>query len=437
MTRKGFAIRTALWSARLLFLLGLGGCVTTIQRPAAFPGAAVQQGLTYGQGVDYVELVRKNIDSRLNTLDTTEAATKAGVGVGVAGAAISGIFRAHVHPILGFMTLGGLSYEINQSLDPKTLSAIYTAAVKNLACIDAAGEDAFESLDPQRAALASHAVAIASLTTQLKADIVSAGRDARYADQIASARSAIAGSDAVVAKLNRAVSGASIAQAMKRSADETVYTTNQQLREKQPSIEAIAQAGALFPAFLNSGANVRSDAATAAANITKQVAAHANDPLNDSFVDLQNRLKDELEAVSRISTTIDVRPIAACQTQFAAAAPMALLNTTPVNLNAGATVVLRTASGGPSVPKWSQDVPADVTWNAQLDSLALTARADAAEKSYRLRVTDFAGHSSDEFTLNVHAKAAAAPAPAAPVPAAAAPGPAAGEKKKPPTPPGH
>ena len=59
-------------------------------------------------------------------------------------------------------------------------------------------------------------------------------------------------------------------------------------------------------------------------------------------------------------------------------------------------------------PDWIGPAPVGVTWRQEIGVLILIADAGATAGSYRLRVTDMAGHSSDEFTLNVVGTAMAA-----------------------------
>jgi hypothetical protein len=424
--------------AVMLAVLGvaLSACVTTVPRPEAPNGAKAQAGLTYGDGVDYVENARKNMEAKLAEIDNLEAVTKDGVGLGIAGAGTAAVFHAHEHPILTFLTLGALSYTVNQAVDPKTLAPIYNAGLDNLDCIDSAAAESNASF----AGLGQKAIEIDRLVKQLRADIAAAVAtgNTNYNAVLAEARLAADGGETVLAQIQAYQASNPVPGAMIRATTRTVHAVNQQLRERSPSIEAIAQSGGVFSTFLNSGVGLRADAEAAANKFKKVGAAHAGDALNDRLATNTTALKTALESVSALLAPVNVATITGCSAQFAALSPIVLLTPSPIDLDAGGKAWLQVPGDKPFYLVWAK--PDDVLTDGELQGTWLRALPSAQTKTYKFRVRDQAGHvSTDEYVLNVKAKAAEAPAAAPDAePAAVANKPAGQAKKKPAVPPsGH
>jgi hypothetical protein len=386
----------------------LGGCVTPVERPAQPGGSQSEQGATYSEAAKYVQAARANIEKRLDELDNLDTATKQGVGVGVGGAAALAAFGAKTDPILGALTLGALSYTASRNTDPRTVGAIYVAGLDNLDCIENAG---WEAVAP-RVLVTRRKAEIQRLIGVVRNDIAAAAAtgNAKYKSEIARADLSIAAAEEANARIDDYLASNPVPNLMIQAARKTIYVVNQEVRSRTPDINAIGQSGAFITSFLNTGAETRASVAEAAGRIVPKVASHGGDLINERLVEDQNKLRAAIAGVADLLKPASVTGVAQCKTVIAAAAPLALANPTPVELTAGETIILRTASGAAAFPKWSQDIPNDVTVNSGLGGVSLTARADAKTKTYKLRLTDFNAHpDSEEFALNV--RAAAKPAP--------------------------
>jgi len=391
----------------------MAGCVTTVERPSAPTSKRDDGALTYGQASTYVEGARQNIEKRLGEVDELEAATKLGVGVGIAGAATAAAFDARDNPILGLLTLGALSYTANQAVAPKTLAPLYNAGLENLDCIDGAGAEANGKFVGQSAMLAVKSAQIESLVASLRRDIDEAASNTSLAAVAEEARVAADAGETIRQQIQQYQSYNPVAGAMILSTNRTVRALNQQLRERSPSIEAIAQSGSIFSTFLSSGAGIRKDVAAAAAQVKSAGAAASGNALNDRLTANTARLKALLDSVPPLLTPISVTPIGACQAQFAAEAPLVLQTPSPIEVTAGgAPQRLEVAGEKPFYLLWSK--PSDIQLSPDLHGIAVSATETAKDGEYRFRVKDYTGKvSTDEYVLKIHAKAEGDEAPPA------------------------
>lgn len=395
-------------------VLCVWGCASQVTIPATPATVKTDAGATYSEAIAFVEDARLSLDDRLRQIDRFDAVTKGGVGVGVAGAAAAAAFRANATWVLGLVSLSGLSYTANVATDPHTTASILNAGLGNLDCIAAAGEQGNDAMAGQKYLLGTHQSDIERAVSALQADLAKAEQDPRskpdaegnYADEVARAKKSLATGRDVLGKIAAYLQRNPVASEMIRATRRTLYAVNQQIREKSPSIEAVAQSGAILGTFFTTGADIKTSAADGAAKIRQAVAPHANSPIQDALVDDQNRLRAAFLGIDDLLTPVSIARLGQCQTQFAAAAPLTLTTQSPVVLNAGGTVALRVMSGASITPRWSSEIPADVTWNQEVGVLTVTARADAKSKTYQMRLSDFSGHLSDEFSLEVRATAA-------------------------------
>jgi hypothetical protein len=422
------------WFVLALASTALSGCVYSIDRPTTPRNALTENGPTYAEAVSYIETARGAFDLNLRDLDNLASATKAGVGLGLAGAGAAAAFQTTARPILGFLTLSAASYSANVATDPPTLADILTAGLDNLDCIESAGDKINSSFTGQKYVIALKQAELATLLNTLKSDIANAAGDATATSEVQRANDSMATGLQTLGTMDFYLARSPVAAEMIRATRRTIYAVNKQLRDRAPSINAIAQSGSVLSSFLNTGSEIQASAAAGAGKIQTAAAAHSGSPNVDKLVEDQNQLQAKLAEVSTLLVPVSIVTVTQCQAQFAAVAPLTLLNPVPVDLDAGATLVLRTVSGATGVPHWSGALPTDVTWNVETDGLLLAAQPAAKTASYKLRLADFAGHSSDEFTLNIHAAAspggakdggngAAAPVPGGPPPSPGGPPP--------------
>jgi hypothetical protein len=281
----------------------------------------------------------------------------------------------------------------------------------NLECIESAGEQADLVLAGQRFVLEEQRLRLAAVLATLKQHIAEAGREPdKYASLLPQARDSLLRGQTTLGTIDAIVRHNPVAGEMIRATRRTVAAVNQEMRERAPSIEAISRSGSITGVFLTSGAGIATQAREGANAIGTLYAAHDDaHPLNDVLASDQNALQQVLQEIGDLRLPQEsIAAVSACKTQFAASAPLALVNSTPIELAPGASAYLRTVSGATVAPDWIGSAPVGVTWRQEIGVLILTADAAATAGSYRLRVTDMAGHSSDEFTLNVVGAAMAA-----------------------------
>jgi hypothetical protein len=405
--------KTKLLVSGAVLILGvmLSGCTTYVVHPATPSGSRTADGPTYAEALTYIDDSRNNINGRLRQLDETESATKFAVGGGLAGAAGAAAFGAKPKIILGLLSAGALGYSVNSATDSRTLSQILNAGLENLDCIESAGEQANTALAGQRFMLQRRRITLLDPMNRLAADIQKASAEPeKYASVLVTARQSLSVGEQALGTIDFYFTHNPVSGAMVRSARRTVDQVNQQMRERAPNINTIAQSGSILGTFFSSGASVQAAAMAGAGKITTQAAAHDQaHPLADDLVNDQNDLQAALQEVGEITPPlVTISNISACQAQFAAEAPMALPFTSPVNLPAGQSRELSVISHASVHPQWSSTTPADVNWTQDLGVLTLVARADAKTATYTLRLVDYSGHTSDEITLNVQATAPAA-----------------------------
>jgi hypothetical protein len=407
--RRGIE-RIAAASCFAAALVALGACSNMIDRPVTpkLDGAARQAGISYANAVDYAEGVRTELQEGLDNTVRFDVATKVALGAGVAGGAISALFRSGSDTILGFLTLGGFSYGANQLIDPKTLAGVYLAGMSNLDCIDDAGAAAHQSvagLQAQRDVLDG---AIAAVNKDIS-DAVAA-RNARYDDVVAKAQSSVAQAKLVENKLDAYLKATPIGEAMVSGVNATITAVNKQLLEKSPNLDAIAQAGSIFGTFISANSGVKGQIQSALNTFgAKAVRSVGNDPLLDRFTKDLDALQTVLTQIPAQLDPPNVAAIARCQTQFAADAVVTVQPPGPLSLTDGDPPLRLTPTGkAPFQLLWVGPVPNDVDVNLGFNQITLTAHAGATEHTNTFRIVDFSGKSSSDVTLNVHAKGAAA-----------------------------
>jgi len=385
----------------------IGGCATIVDRPPAFTGAQRDTGLSYAEGVDYLNSAHRNLQDALSGVDRFDGITKAGAGVGAGGAGISAVFHSGIDLILGFLTLGALSYAANQLIDPQTLGGIYSAGIANLDCIDEAAATAHRAMAPTAADLIVRRKNLIDAIADLRSDVKAAGAQSKYAIDVEQATANIASADAARKEIDKYLSASDIAESMLAAVNATISAVNQQVRAKSPSIDAITQAGSIFSSVTNAGSSLKAQmdlARTQVASTTKAETQGAKDSLEESFAAHEKSLRDALSKIPTNFDTPSVAAIARCNAQFAGETPVGIQPPGPIDLNAGSSVSLNLPGKTSYRLIWIGDIPADVDANMDPDYLKLSAHADAKEHRYTFKVVDIASKSSPDVQINVHAK---------------------------------
>lgn len=396
------------------------GCTLLVDRPSTFSGAQRVAGITYEDGVNYLNSTYTKFHSHAKHLDKLDNGTKIGVATGVGAAGVSAVFRSGINVIVGFLSFGAANYSAHQLIDPKSVGDIFSAGISNLDCIDAAGSAAYQATAALRPTLPDFRKRLVDARDALQQDTVAAGANSKYAAEVGTADVTIASTNKVIAAVDRFYSGSNVGEAMVAAVNATISAVNQQLRDKSPNIDAIAQSGSIFSNFIGANAGLRSQAQSAVQNISKAIAQGA--PIDASSDALQVRFAQHqqvLERILAIAPTMDastLTSIASCRTQFAAEAPVTIQPSGTVTLSAGgAAVTLNVTGKAPVRVQWDGKSPSasDVPVSTNFSQVTFTATANAKADTYTFEIIDFAGKSSGEVQLTVTSDKQNSPAPQA------------------------
>jgi hypothetical protein len=386
----------------------LSACTATVQPPPAFSGTQRENGLTYAQAIDHLNTARDGLQNAMSRVENFDNLTKAGAGIGAAGAAIGAVFQSSANLILGFLSVGASSYAANQLAAPHTLSAIYSAGLSNLQCIDLAGSAAYRTMTPIADELVSHRRDLMTAISNLRLDVMEAGVQGKYKADVDLAITNIASAEQVRTEIDSFLNAANIPEKMVMGIDNTVNAVNQEVLSKSPSIDAVYQASSIFSSINASSIRLSAQVNSARTQTGETPLFRteaANDPLEESFATHEKELRKVLAV---IPTTLDTTPATAigqCKAQFAADAPISIQPSGPINLRAGTSVALSLPGDSLYRPVWIGDIPQDIDVNIDPDILKLSAHPDAKDHTYNLKVIDRTNKSSPLIQINVHSKA--------------------------------
>ena len=415
----------------------LTGCVATVYPDFKKPTSATD-GYSYDDAVDFIQAARKSMYDQLKTVDGLQQALRLGVAGGVTGAAAGAAFKAPAHVILGFLTGAAVSYSASTQNDSRTSTKILTAGLKNLDCIESAGEAANGAFTGQQLLVASEKAQLEPAVAALQAAILAADRDQAnatrssvaivhdHAATLNAARPLLSAATDVLGRLTHQLNASLVGGEMVHATRITVLDVDEQIRDHAPDISAIAQSGTIIGNFVSNGAGIQASAGTAG-NSAPLVAGHAGidttnlntsqkaevqhaQQLEDDITGAAHQLQAVLQAIAATPVPqVVTSTISACQTQAIPDAPLVLAPfLTPLDITAGgAPVDVAAASRAMISPRWTSAVPIDLnwSWNQAQGALRFTAPPTAKSGSYLLRAADYAGHVSPEFTINVHAAA--------------------------------
>ncbi len=398
-----------------LLLIGLSACITTVDRPSPPSAQDRANGLTYEKGVEYLDGARNKVLAAQSSVDQLDAGSKFGIAAGLAGAGASSIFRAHSATILAFLTGSAVSYSVNKSVDPLTLSDLYKSAVNNMDCIDKSAASARRSVVGSKVLLERLKPQIYAAAKALADDIQAADGNGRYdtsvtmaEDNIETARKSARDIDSYLLQADNFDSV--LSESMIGGVNDTLTALNAEIRARTPNAEAISQSGSIYASFAGMGASMRQQVRASLDGFKNNPVTVAEaDPLLVKFRRDEDELKDLLARVPTTLTPPTTAGVSSCQVQFSALALVAVTvePVGPIDLSAGTSVAITPHGKPPYHLIWTGQgkVPTDVDIsNSSLEQIALSARASAADGSYALRVVDYSGQSSSDVTLNVHAK---------------------------------
>jgi hypothetical protein len=388
-----------------------------VERPRDFTGAQRDAGISYSDAGDYLNGARDELEKMLADTNRFDNATKFGVAGGGAGAAISTIFRSSTDQILGFLTFMGVSYGTNQLVDPKTVTDIYSAGLKNLLCIERAGSDA----DSAFKLVTNDGKALVIARDALQQDVDDARNSAnpgRYTTLVDRANADIDRARDVLAEIDKYRASAKIGERMVGAVDSTILAVNDQIRAKAASIDAFAQFGSFITTSINNGTALRSQINSAVKQLQAAAKSQATaDELQRRFAKHTADLEAVLAAIPKHLDMTSATAIGGCSVQFPADTPVTVSPAGPIELNAGDQTRVAVSGGkGPySVPRFSGPDPSkDVDIVATRNDVSgaefqFSAHANAGTGNYTFHFADATGKNSPDVQLNVHAKAAVKP----------------------------
>jgi hypothetical protein len=409
-------------------LLALGACTTFVVPP---PRPSVEtratKGITYQDGLKYLEDARTNIQAGLDTVDQLDRATRAGVAVGVGGAGIAAAFHGSANTVLGLLTLGGLSYSLNQASPPPIQARIYIAGLRNLSCIEQTAarvhDETASARDALKAQLPLLKQAVDTLTAHVNQARKKAGNDPALAQMVSQADAAIEASNRLIKALQQFLADSNVGREIYAAVDDTVSRVNLQLRDQAPSIDKIAKLGADVQGFVNSHAQLTANSEKARSVIGSAAAQATTQAGHDPWVDV---LRDDLIALRAVFERAQAslpaeglrgaETIASCKAVVPGEEPVTVELSEPIILYpGGAAFQFRVNGITPMTLEWSGTVPPATEISTSGPSnggvMSLAAPAGAKPANYRLYIQQ---KTPDKRSPLVEVKVMAAPALTAP-----------------------
>lgn len=425
--------------ALLPSLLGLlCGCVT-VDVPDRMAGAltnptASNDPASFGAAMAYLQLTRGTLITRSRRIETLDAATRLGTGLGVGGAGIAGsLVKRPARAIGALLTAGATSYMINRDTAPVAIGEVYRAGLTNLECIRTAALRAHADVQSLRQEIGDPTPLIGSISQSIdrleqgigqvqSLDLTTDTSDLQLPiqqtlDAIKSARQSLralrrVGTDTDADSL--------VGERVLTGVNGTLAIVNQQVLARTPDVEAIFQSGVIFSRFLGQGADWTSDVTTAKTKLTTALTEVQASNTDIEFTKFKERLiRDQialrvlLNRIPDLSVDPSLDAIGQCRTVLDAIGPVTVLPN-PIALTAGGDPVDVILKG--RNPFVAQGLPPKVSFDPF--GLTLKAGADAKAGSYTITFVDANGVKSPDAPLTIAAKAPAAadasPAPMAP-----------------------
>ncbi len=383
-------------------LLALGACTTTMTPPTPPDAKDRVAGISYEAGLGYLDKARTTMQANVDSVDQLDRATRIGVGVGVGGAGIAAAFRGPADAVLGFLTLGGLSYTLNQGAVPTAQAAVYSAGLDNLLCIEQAARRTHRETAYTRSALAIKLPRLEGARNQLRADIASAKAQAGAAPElqalIPKAETALSVADALISEVASFQLARTIGDEIYAGVNLTVAAVNRELRRQTPDINAIAQSDSILKSFVGAHSQLLPKSAAAKGAIDDAKVALTQSARADRrvarWVDI---LTADLSALEGVITdtqanlpakdTASGEAIASCQMGDKA---VSLDVTGPIRLTPGGEAFnLRAMGNKPLTPGWRGTVPSatQMVVSQPVDGMfSFAAPKDAQPKTYVLYI---------------------------------------------------
>lgn len=427
-------IRAALRNCGIAALLAgtLAGCVTVdIQdkrRGELNNPTASSRRSDFETSMSYLQKARRALISRTKIMETFDAATRLGVGVGVVGAGISAAGKNRAAARAGkWLTGGAVSYIANKDVAPLAIAQVYRAGLSNLDCIRTAAVDAHdrialmqEDLDMARrdGVIQEVRSATRKLLDDIKKieDLAPDEKAASLTTSVEPALHAVASAEAAVTNMRlfamRVNGDTIVGEKVLTAVNGTLEIVNIQALDRTPDVDAILQSGSAFGTFLKAGAGWASQISDAKTALDKALTnANAGSQaggklkaakLQEDFIRDQLALKAVLAKIPDLSVEGDLDDISACRVVLGAVAPVNV-TPNPVVIVAGGEAVALAITGRKTFV--AKNLPADVTFDPYGNKPTLKASDAARAGDYTFHVVDGNGIDSGEVKLTITAKA--------------------------------
>lgn len=332
------------WGQWLRFVSGPGlavslcGCTVLMTEPTSISPDQRATGISYKDAAIHLDEARSKMKEGLKTLDQLSDVTVGGVGVGTGGAAISTLAGVHTDVARTLLTVGGVSYAVNQTSRLQTQTAIYSAGLRRLRCIDQNGYRLYQATDGLRSAIVAQRPAFEAVFNQLATHL----KEARQPSQMSNLLKAVVaegdkalGDAAKVKKpMDNFIAATDVGFEMVSAVDATVESVNAQIRANKADAAEAAIAGKQVTDFI--AAHTAPSTVAASGNLPA-IAQGVHDPLADTIrADIES-LKVQADVVRALlpATPIQASTVGSCLSEIPALGSVVVLPSPTITVYKG------------------------------------------------------------------------------------------------------
>jgi len=283
----------------IAFGLNLSACTVLTVEPPRPSVAKLADGLTWSDAYAYLNSAKDNIKAGQSQVDQLNKASLAGVGIGAAGAAATTLARGPKDAVLGLMTIGGISYAVNQTLTPQDQSAIYKAGLDRLACVERAGYTLHRSVGSNHDLVSLKKIDLLAAAKKVAVEISEARRfpsDTDLATVRGRAETALLDANVVLVGTDKYLAETDVPFEVYMTVERVVLDLNDQLRQKAPKADDVAKLGTSISSF-QKARSAELEAAFASAPASGASAAAI---ASAEFSALAKRLNDDTEDLKQL-----------------------------------------------------------------------------------------------------------------------------------------
>jgi hypothetical protein len=331
------------FSAGPVLALSVCGCTVLMTEPTPIDTAQRKAGISYESALNHLEDARTKMKKGLNKLDHLNNVTVGGVGVGTGGAAIATLAGAHADVAMGLLTIGGVTYAVNQTSRLQTQTAIYTSGLKRLRCVDENGYRLFRATDGLRAVVLAQGIPFEAARIRLVNDVALARAKPMsklLEEVVAEGVKALDEASKVKKAMDDFISATDVGFEMVSAVDATVESVNAQVRANKADATEVAGAGKLAANFIAAdAAAATSDGAEKGAsdNKLKALGQLSHEPMADQIRTGIDQLRVQADAVRALLPASPIRAasVGSCLTDIAAVGSVTILPSATITVVPG------------------------------------------------------------------------------------------------------